>query len=53
MSAIARRAREGLAKKFLDEAGGDPVLAERLRRLHYARMTERRLATLRARKAAA
>lgn len=50
MSAIARRAREGLARKFLEQAGGDPVRAEVLRRLHYARLTERRLATMRARK---
>jgi hypothetical protein len=50
MSAIASRAREGLAKKFLEQADGDPVKADVLRRLHYARMTERRLATMRGRR---
>ena len=38
MSAIAKRAREGLDAKFLREAGGDPGKAAVLRRLHFARL---------------
>ncbi len=38
MADIARRARGGLEAKFLREAGGDPVKADVLRRLFYARL---------------
>ena len=31
--------RAALDKKFLDEAGGDPVRAEHLKRAHYARLS--------------
>jgi hypothetical protein len=31
-------ARAALQQKFLDQAGGDPIKAENLRRAHYARM---------------
>lgn len=31
-------ARAALTQKFLDEAGGDPVRAEHLRRAHFQRM---------------
>jgi hypothetical protein len=43
MSAIAARARAGLEAKFLREANGDVKQAEILRRLYFARLTERRL----------
>jgi hypothetical protein len=46
MSAIAKRAREGLDAKFLRDAGGDPDKAGVLRRLHFARLN---LASVRAR----
>lgn len=53
MSEIAKRARVGLAAKFLREAGGDPVQAERLRKLFYAKLTERSLAARSSKKKAA
>jgi hypothetical protein len=31
-------ARAALEQKFIDEAGGDPIRAEHLRKAHYARM---------------
>lgn len=39
MREVARRAREGLAAKFLREAEGDPARADVLRRLYFARLT--------------
>jgi hypothetical protein len=36
--ARTKPARDGLAKKFLDEAGGDPVRAEHLRKAHFLKL---------------
>ena len=45
-SARTAPAREALQRKFLDEAGGDPVRAEHVRKAYYARLA---LASLQAR----
>lgn len=45
-------ARQALLKKFLDQADGDPVRAEHLRRAHFARLALRSAQTRRRRKAA-
>lgn len=37
-SARTAPARAAMAKKFLDEADGDPVRAEHVRKAHYARL---------------
>jgi len=37
-SARTAPARAAFLKKFLDQAGGDPVRAEHLRKAHYARL---------------
>lgn len=37
-AARTANARAALDQKFLDEAGGDPVRAEHLRKAHYARL---------------
>jgi hypothetical protein len=37
-AARTANARGGLDKKFLDEAGGDPVRAEHLRKAHFLRL---------------
>ena len=37
-SARTAPARAALAQRFLDEAGGDPVRAEHIRRAYYARL---------------
>jgi hypothetical protein len=37
----AAKAREALAQRFVEQAGGDPVKAERLRRAHYRRLGRR------------
>lgn len=47
MSAIAKRAREGLDARFLREAGGDPTKAAVLRKLYFARLN---LASVQARR---
>jgi hypothetical protein len=36
--ARTKAARDAFLKRFLDEAGGDPVKAENLRQAHYLRM---------------
>lgn len=40
-SARTSKARDALAQKFLDEAGGDPVRAEHLRKAHFQRLALR------------
>lgn len=45
-------ARNALERKFLEEAGGDPVRAEHLRKAHYARMTLKSLQARRRKKEA-
>ncbi len=52
-SARTANARAGLKQKFLDEAGGDPVRAEHLRKAFYARMALRSAQTRRRAKIAA
>jgi hypothetical protein len=37
-SARTKVARDAFLKRFLDEAGGDPVKAENLRKAHYLRL---------------
>ena len=36
--ARTKAARDAFLKRFLDEAGGDPVRAENLRKAHYSRL---------------
>jgi hypothetical protein len=40
-------ARAGLAKKFLDEAGGDPVRAEHFRKAHFLKLAHKSAAARR------
>ncbi len=40
-TAATAPARAALEKRFLDEAGGDPVRAEHLRKAHFARLALR------------
>lgn len=40
-SARTARARAALTQKFLDEAGGDPIRAEHLRKAHFLRLALR------------
>jgi hypothetical protein len=58
-TARTANARAALEQKFLDEAGGDPIRAEHLRKAHYARLAlksaraRRKIKTLTAEAAAA
>jgi hypothetical protein len=52
-AARTANARAALDQKFLDQAGGDPVKAEYLRKAHFARLTLKSLKARRAKKAAA
>jgi hypothetical protein len=47
----ALKGQSALSRKFLDQAGGDPVLAEQLKREHYRQMQRRSLAKRRAKRA--
>lgn len=51
-TAATAPARRALNQKFLDQAGGDPVRAENLRRAHFQRLALKSAQTRRARRAA-
>ena len=51
-TAATEPARRGLEQKFLDDADGDPVRAESLRRAYFVRMALRSAQVRRARKGA-
>jgi len=46
-SARTAKARAALDKKFLDQAGGDPVRADHLKKAHFARLALRSAQTRR------
>jgi hypothetical protein len=50
-SARTSKARAALDQKFLDQAGGDPVRAEHLRRAYYLKLAYRSAQARQARKA--
>lgn len=52
-TAATAPARRALEQKFLDEAGGDPLRAESLRKAYYLRLARLSAASRRARKGGA